>query len=82
MSLGGGPQGWGFYTRLITLLCKKTVIAKTKEVKPGSNVVEFSKEGYGSKWAVLPMMMTMMIRIKEISDVSRSSQVQNQTTPK
>jgi hypothetical protein len=28
------------------------------------------------------MMMTMMIRIKEISDVSRSSQVQNQTTPK
>jgi hypothetical protein len=26
-------------------------------VKTGSNLTEFSKEGYGSKMAVLPMMM-------------------------
>jgi Na+-translocating ferredoxin:NAD+ oxidoreductase RnfG subunit len=28
-------------------------VAKSKEVKTGCNVVEFSKEGYGSKVAVL-----------------------------
>jgi hypothetical protein len=30
---------------------------KSKEVKTGCNLVEFSKEGYGPKGAVLPMMM-------------------------
>jgi hypothetical protein len=29
----------------------------SKEVKPGSNMAESCKEGYGSKRAVLPMMM-------------------------
>jgi hypothetical protein len=30
-------------------------------VKTGCNVTEFSEEGYGSKRAVLPMMMMMMM---------------------
>jgi hypothetical protein len=46
--------------RLATLLCKKKIIvAKSKEVKPGCNLAEFSKEGYGSKRAVLPTTMIM-----------------------
>jgi hypothetical protein len=32
-------------------------------VKTGCNLAESSKEGYGSKWAVLPMMMMMMMMI-------------------
>jgi hypothetical protein len=28
---------------------RKSLVAKSKEVKTGSNLVEFSKEGYGSK---------------------------------
>jgi hypothetical protein len=47
--------------RLATLLCKKIIVAKSKEVKTGYSLAESSKEGYGSKWAVLPMMMIMMI---------------------
>jgi hypothetical protein len=39
---------------------KKIIVAKIKEVKPGSNLAISSKEGYGSKRAVLPMMMMMM----------------------
>jgi hypothetical protein len=46
--------------RLTTLLCKSISIAKSKEVKTGSNLAGSSKEGYGSKSAVLPMMMIMM----------------------
>jgi hypothetical protein len=38
------------------LLCKK-IVAKSREVKTGFNPTESSKEGYGSKRAVLPMMM-------------------------
>jgi hypothetical protein len=34
---------------------------KSKEVKTGCNLVESSKEGYGSKMAVLPITMMMMI---------------------
>jgi hypothetical protein len=30
---------------------------KPKEVKTVCNLVESSKEGYGSKWSVLPTMM-------------------------
>jgi hypothetical protein len=52
-----------FDARLTTLLCKRKItVAKTKEVKTESNLAESSKEGYGSKGAVLPMM-TMMIRL-------------------
>jgi hypothetical protein len=35
-------------------------ITKSKEVKTGYNLAEFSKEGYGSKGAILPMMMMMI----------------------
>jgi hypothetical protein len=44
-------------TRLITFLSENIIVAKSREVKTGSNLVESSKEGYGSKGAVLPMMM-------------------------
>jgi hypothetical protein len=39
------------------LLCKEIIVAKSKDVKTGSNMAEFSKEGYGSKNAVLPTMI-------------------------
>jgi hypothetical protein len=37
------------------------MVAQSKEVKTGCSLAESYKEGYGSKWAVLPMMMMMMI---------------------
>jgi hypothetical protein len=43
--------------RLTTLLCKKIIVAKSKEVKTGCNLAESSKEDCGSKRPVLPMMM-------------------------
>jgi hypothetical protein len=36
---------------------KKNIVAKSKEVEPGRNLTESSKEGYVSKRAVLPVMM-------------------------
>jgi hypothetical protein len=39
--------------------CKKITVAKSRDVKTRCNLAEFSKEGYGSKRAVLAM--TMMI---------------------
>jgi hypothetical protein len=58
--------------RLVTLLCKRIIVANAKEVKAGwsssqqhsrkwINLEKSSKEGYGSKGAVLPMMKMMMI---------------------
>jgi hypothetical protein len=41
------------------LLCEKIIAAKYKEAKTGSNLAESSKEGDGSKSAVLPMMMNI-----------------------
>jgi hypothetical protein len=38
--------------RLTTLLCKKIIVAKSKEVKTRSNLAESSKEGHDSKRAV------------------------------
>jgi hypothetical protein len=38
--------------RLTTLLYKKDIVAKSKEVKHGCNWAESSKEGYGSNRAV------------------------------
>jgi hypothetical protein len=38
------------------LFCKG-IVAKSKEMKTGCNLAESSKEGYGSKRAVLPMMI-------------------------
>jgi hypothetical protein len=49
--------------RLTTLLCDKITVAKSKEVKTGFNLAETSKEGYGSRRAVLPMMM-LMIKVR------------------
>jgi hypothetical protein len=43
---------------LTTLLCYKIVVAKSKEVKTGCNLSESNKEGYGSKKAVLPVVMS------------------------
>jgi hypothetical protein len=39
--------------RLKTLLCEKITVVKSKEVKTGSNLAEFFKEGHGSKMAAL-----------------------------
>jgi hypothetical protein len=39
---------------------KKITVAKSRKVKPGSNLGGYSKEGYGSKSAVLPMMMMIL----------------------
>jgi hypothetical protein len=41
----------------MTLLFEKITVAKSREVKIRSSLAEFSKEGYGSKSAVLPVMM-------------------------
>jgi hypothetical protein len=41
----------------MNLLCKNIIAAKSKKVKPGCNLAESSEEGYGSKRAVLPIMM-------------------------
>jgi sporulation protein YlmC with PRC-barrel domain len=45
--------------RLTTLLYKKITVAKSKEVKTVSNLAVSSKEGYGSKRFVSPMMMVI-----------------------
>jgi hypothetical protein len=45
---------------------KKNTVAKSKEVKSGwskTYLAESFKDGYGSKRAVLPMMIMMMIII-------------------
>jgi hypothetical protein len=38
---------------------KRIVVLKSKEVKTGSNQAESSKKGYGSKTAVLPVVVMM-----------------------
>jgi hypothetical protein len=42
--------------RLMYVLCKKIIVAKSIDVKTGSNVAESSREGHGSSMAVLTMM--------------------------
>jgi hypothetical protein len=42
----------GLDPRLTNFLCKKNIIAKSKKVKTGCSVTEFSKEGYGSERVV------------------------------
>jgi hypothetical protein len=42
---------------LTALLCKKITVAKSKEVKTACNLAKSSKESYGSKRAVFPMMI-------------------------
>jgi hypothetical protein len=38
-----GPPGWGFDARLTIWLCKRIIVAKSKEVKTGSNLAESFK---------------------------------------
>jgi hypothetical protein len=52
-----GSPGCGLDARLTTLFYKKIIIVKSEEMKTGSNPAESSKEGYGSKRAVLSVMM-------------------------
>jgi hypothetical protein len=47
----------------MTLLCKKITVAKSKEVKTRCNLAESSKEGYGSKRAVLLLLLMMIVTI-------------------
>jgi hypothetical protein len=50
-------------------LCRKIIIAKSEVVKTGCIVVESSKEGYGLKRAVLPLMMMMMAVVVMITSI-------------
>jgi hypothetical protein len=45
-------RGW-----MMTLLYKKTIVVKCKEVKTRCSLAESSKEGYDSKMAALAIMM-------------------------
>jgi hypothetical protein len=47
----------GLNTRLMTLLCKKEIIVVKSKAKARSNLAGSCKEGYGSKRAVLPMII-------------------------
>jgi hypothetical protein len=49
------------------LLCERITLAKSKDVKTGCTLADSSKEGYGSKRAVLPVMMMMIGRKHPIS---------------
>jgi hypothetical protein len=53
--------GGGLDSRLMTLLCKKNIVAKSKAVKTGCNQPESFKKCYGTKRAVLPVMMIMIM---------------------
>jgi hypothetical protein len=57
---GHGPSGCELGARLTTLLCKQIIATKSKEVKTGCNLAETSKEVYGSKRVVLPMLMMII----------------------
>jgi hypothetical protein len=43
------------------LLCETIIVANSKEVKTGPNLADSSEEGCGSKRAVLPMMLMMIM---------------------
>jgi hypothetical protein len=58
---GADPPGLGLDARPTTLLCKRSIVAKSKEMKTGCNLADFSKQSYGSRNAVLPVMMMMMM---------------------
>jgi hypothetical protein len=46
---GTWSSGLGFDASLTTLLCKTVIVAKSKEMKSGSILTEYSKKCYGSK---------------------------------
>jgi hypothetical protein len=71
---------WGLGARLTTLLCKKITVAKANGVETGSyssqectNLAEPSKEGYGCKRAVFPMIM-MIFTLKMMMTMFMSEQ--------
>jgi hypothetical protein len=51
---GPDPPGWGFDTRLTTLVCEN-IVAKSKQVKTGCNLAESLRLWF--KRAVLPIMI-------------------------
>jgi hypothetical protein len=62
INTGSGPPGWWLDAKLTTLLFgkkKKKIVTKSKEVKQRYNWTESSKEGCGSKRAVLPMFLCL-----------------------
>jgi hypothetical protein len=46
--------------RLTTLLCKKKILLRNPKKRKPDATPETSEEGYGSKRAVLPIMVMMM----------------------
>jgi hypothetical protein len=62
LSLGDiNKRTWSLGSRLTTLLCKKIIVAKSKEVKTGYNLAGSCKEAYGPKRDVFPMMMMIYL---------------------
>jgi hypothetical protein len=57
--------------RLTTLLCKEFV-TKSKEVKTSCIMAEISKEGYGLKRPVLPMLLLLLLMMM-VMDLSSNS---------
>jgi predicted metal-dependent peptidase len=53
-----GPPAWELEAGLTTSLCKKMYYC---EIERSENQTVYSKEGYGSKRAVLPVLMMMMM---------------------
>jgi hypothetical protein len=51
--------------RLTNLLCKKNIVAKSKQVKTRCNPAEYYKEDCCSKRVVFPMMMMTKKKKKE-----------------
>jgi hypothetical protein len=56
-SLGDiNTENWSSEFEIRGSLCKRNIVAKSKEAKTGCNLVESSKKGYGSNMGYLPMM--------------------------
>jgi hypothetical protein len=43
------PSGWGLEPGLTILLCERIIVAKSKEVKTGYSLAEYSEERYDSE---------------------------------
>jgi hypothetical protein len=56
-----GPPGWGLDATLSTWLCETINVAKSKDVKTGSNPAESCEEGYDSNGAILPMIIMITL---------------------
>jgi hypothetical protein len=64
----------------MTLLCKKIIVSKSKEVKPGCNQAESSNEDCGPKMAVLPIIMIMMMILFFYFSFQYSSNISDRAT--